>query len=194
MTDQPKVLLIGDSISLGYGPHVERELRGRFRVAHHEGNCGDSANLLAHLSEWLAVDADAAAVHFNVGLHDLKRPRDGSGLQVPPESYERNMERIVSGLKATGKCLIWATITPVIYERHLIKQFDRRQEDVQAYNAAALRVIEAAGIPVDDLHAFVVGAGVEKLIGEDGVHFNEEGYRLLGEQVCRAINRHAGSA
>ena len=34
----PKVLIIGDSISLGYTPHVVQQLEGRAEVKHHKGN------------------------------------------------------------------------------------------------------------------------------------------------------------
>ena len=49
MAVRGKVLLVGDSISIGYAPGVARELAGEFGVAHHEGNCGDSRNFLCRV-------------------------------------------------------------------------------------------------------------------------------------------------
>ena len=52
----PKVLLVGDSISIGYSPYVASELKGEVRVRHNEGNASDSAHLLSHLDAYLAAD------------------------------------------------------------------------------------------------------------------------------------------
>ena len=191
MSPTSKVLVIGDSISIGYTPHAAEALQGRFAVVHHEGNSGDSAALLADLDSYLAAAGDADVIHFNVGLHDLKRPRDGSGAyQVPLDQFAANLARIVEKLQATGKLLIWATLTPVIFERHLSKGFDRRQDDVGAYNRAAAEIITSAGIAIDDLHAAVVEAGVERCICADGVHMTDDGYAILGRTVAAAVEKH----
>ena len=191
MPNQPKVLLIGDSISIGYEPYVSRALTGEFRVVHNESNGGDTTNVLANLEAYLLADGDAEIVHFNAGLHDIKRRRDEPGLQVPLEAYRRDLTEIVRRLKQTASRLIWATTTPVIYERHHAnKSFDRRPEDVSAYNAAAREIMDQAGIPVADLNAVVVAAGTEKLVCDDGVHMTDEGYRLLGDAVVEGIHKH----
>jgi len=187
MTPIPKILLLGDSISIGYTPHVARELAGRFAVARHEGNSGDSANVLARLDDWLA--ADAALIHFNVGLHDLRLYPDGRH-QVALDDYRRNLAEIVRRLRAAGRRpLIWATITPVI-DRYTTKPglpWLRRNETVVAYNAAARQVVGAAGIPVNDLYTLVMEAGPDRCLREDGVHMTDSGYEILGRAVARAI-------
>ena len=127
MQNEGKVLIIGDSISMGYTPHVQEMLSGRRSVVRNEGNAGDSDNVLARLDEWLACDGDASLIHFNCGLHDIKTPREGGDNQVPLSRYKANLAAIVDRLVQTGKTLVWATTTPVIYERHLRKDFDRRQ-------------------------------------------------------------------
>jgi len=186
MPSLPTVLIIGDSTSLAYTPLVARRLEGFAEVVHHEGNGCDSANVLAHLDEWLAA-ADASMIHFNCGLHDLKLARDGSGHQVPLAAYRRNVGEIFRRLGATGKALQWATITPVLYERHLCKPFDRRQEDVDAYNAAAADAMKGLDIPVVDLHAVIQRAGVEACLGDDGVHMTPDASDLLAEAVAERI-------
>ncbi len=40
-------------------------------------------------------------IHFNWGLHDLKRMGDGKH-QVPPDEYEKNLRELVGRLKKTG--------------------------------------------------------------------------------------------
>src|SRR5688572_10750333 len=67
----PKVLLIGDSIRMGYAPIVARKLAGKAIVVTLPANGGDSANVLRNLDEWV-VGEKADIVHLNCGLHDLK--------------------------------------------------------------------------------------------------------------------------
>ena len=185
-----EVLLIGDSISLGYCPHVTAELEGRCVVRRREGICGDSGRLLADLDLHLAEAPAAALVHFNCGLHDIKRDRTTGTFQIPLKDYQANLRHIVARLKGTGKPLIWARITPVIFERHhKVKPEDRREEDVQAYNAAADAIMAEAGIPLDDLYALIMAAGPAEYLREDGVHFTDAGSKLLGRQVAGVIRK-----
>ena len=183
-----KVLIIGDSISIGYTPYVAAALEGEYAVVHNEGNAGDSNKFLANLESYLASEADAEIIHFNCGLHDVKRARDSRGCQVDIERYRGNLREIFSRLKSTGGKLIWASTTPVIDERHAAaKPFDRREQDVLAYNAAAAKIAGEAGVTVNDLHEVVMAAGIENCVGPDGVHMTQSGYRVLGEAVAGAV-------
>lgn len=192
MSATPKVLIIGDSISMGYTPCASKLLAGRCEVARNEGNAGDSRNVVSKLDEWLAACADAELVHFNCGLHDLKTERDSDLHQVPLSQYKQNLAEIADRLGGVGKTIVWATSTPVIYERHLSKGFDRRQEDVDAYNTAALEIVNSAGFAVNDLHAAILQAGSEKCLSSDGVHMTDQGYEILGQAVASEISRHLG--
>src|SRR5262245_46150553 len=67
----PKVVLIGDSIRLGYAPLVAKKLEAKAVVVSPPPNGGDSANVLKNLGEWVLREKPDL-VHFNCGLHDLK--------------------------------------------------------------------------------------------------------------------------
>ncbi|MBN2584181.1 MAG: SGNH/GDSL hydrolase family protein [Planctomycetes bacterium] len=190
MPQKTKVLIIGDSISIGYTPTTQAALGDGFAVAHNEGNAEDSANLLAHLDEYLAADSDAALVHFNCGLHDIKTAVPGDAHQVPLDRYRENLRAIVARLKATGKPLVWATTTPIHDQRHYATHtttFHRYLRDVLERNAVADEIMAEAGIPVNDLHAVIAEAGVDKCVRDDGVHMTEEGSRRLGAAVARVV-------
>jgi lysophospholipase L1-like esterase len=58
---------------------------------------------------------------------------------------------------------------------------------VDAYNSVALELAAERNIPVDDLHAVIDDAGRTRLLKEDGVHFVDEGSRLLGEAVAAFV-------
>lgn len=181
--------LIGDSISMGYFPLVRDRLAGRVRVVRHEGNGGTSANVRARLPEWLG-SMRPDVVHFNAGLHDLARDqgRDGPN-RVPLPDYEENLRWIVAWLQAnTPGRLVWATTTPVVDEWHAARKgFVRLQADVERYNAAARRIMEAQGVPINDLFAVIERLGRTACLLEDGVHMNDRGNAALAEAVAAAL-------
>ena len=51
--DLGKVLIIGDSISIGYTPYVQEALAGKATVVHNEGNAGHTGIGLNKIHDWL---------------------------------------------------------------------------------------------------------------------------------------------
>ena len=187
MDSKPRVVLIGDSIRMGYQAAVAAGLPGQAEVWGPEQNGGNSANVLQHLEEW-ALSRDAAVIHVNCGLHDLRYRADGT-YQVPLEEYGRNVGAILDCIRdrAPGT-LIWATSTPVIDERQNVGgKFRRYLKDVVRYNQAALAVVSERDVPVDDLFRVVSEARPGEQMTADGVHFNERGNELLAAAVVGAI-------
>lgn len=197
----PDILLLGDSISMGYTPFVRELMKGKanvFRPAKPDGtaaNCSDTAYGLAQLDHWLAVRPKWSVIHFNWGLHDLKHMVKGAATATasrdpndPPlhnlDEYKANMEQIIARLKKTGAHLILATTTPV--PEGVTKPFFRSPADPPRYNAVAIEVAKGNGIAVNDLFAFIQPR-VAELQNHKGVHFNEAGSRALAEQVAKAI-------
>ncbi|MBN1917805.1 MAG: SGNH/GDSL hydrolase family protein [Verrucomicrobia bacterium] len=185
----PNVLLIGDSIAQGYASAVVEALEGVARVEFIGESGGDSQNVVARLGQWLGETA-WDVVHVNCGLDDLKFDLEMGIHQVPLERFEENVYTVVMRLlSATRARLVWATITPIVEERHneAGRDFRRFASDVEAYNEAALRVMREAGVEIDDLHAFVVERGLEASISDDGVHLTPEAYRAVGREVAGFI-------
>ena len=99
------------------------------------------------------------------------------------------------GHKHMARKVIWATTTPVNEAwHHAQKPFDRFEADVMAYNAAASEIASQLGVPIDDLYGIVTAAGRDRLLLPDGVHFTQDGYRLLGKAVADAIRHHLSRA
>ena len=189
--DLPKVVLIGDSIRLGYAPLVAKRLEGKAVVVSVEANGGDSDNVLKHLDDWV-IREKPAVVHLNCGLHDLKFSKKSKEHQVPREKYEANLKEIVSRIrKGTSAALVFANTTPIHDERHAKRgaDFDRFEADVQRYNESALRVMREAGVPVHDLHGIVEAGGTSKLLGDDGTHYTAAGYERLADAVADCVLR-----
>src|SRR5689334_11596145 len=165
----PRVLLIGDSISIGYTVPVRNALAGKANIHRIPENGADTANGLKKLDSWLG-DSHWDVIHFNWGLHDLKVTPDGSR-QVPIEAYENNLTTLVMRMKQTGARLIWATTTPVPEGK---QNPPREAPDAAKYNAAAKRVMEANGIAVDDLFGVALPRVAEIQLPSN-VHFNAAG-------------------
>ena len=190
LANLPLVVLIGDSIRMGYQDHVVSQLAGRAEVWAPEPNGGDSRNVLAHLDQW-ALARQPNLVHVNCGLHDLKRAF-GAESEVPLAEYEGNVRQILQRLqRELNGAVVWASTTPVDETwHHQNKGFDRLEADVEAYNAAARAVAEDLGVPIDDLFAVVQREGKTRLLTQDGVHFTTEGSQLLGRAVAECIWEH----
>lgn len=178
----PKVLIIGDSISMGYTPEVTRLLEGKAEVRRIEGNGSSTGNGLAKLDQWLGSEK-WNVIHFNFGLHDAKLPPEGIKHSTP-EQYEKNLREIVRRLKETGAKLVWATTTPVPDGGNLAP--NRRFAAVEGYNEIALKVMKENGVAVNDLNAAVSPHAAEFLRPKD-VHYTKEGSLFLAERVAAAI-------
>jgi len=181
----PRVLLIGDSISMGYTLRVRKLLDGRANLHRAPTNCGPTIKGLAEIDAWLGQE-HWDVIHFNFGLHDLKylKPRVQ---QVPPTAYEANLRKLVARLKTTGAVLVWANTTPVPSE---VKkgEYPRIPADIGRYNDIAARVMADNGIAIDDLYS-VINPHREELQNPMDVHFNSKGYDLLAKQVAASIIR-----
>ncbi|MHC4625120.1 MAG: SGNH/GDSL hydrolase family protein [Planctomycetota bacterium] len=188
-TTLPRVLLIGDSISMGYLPHVQRLLKGTAYVEHPPGNCESTMTGLRQLDRWLGGEG-WDVIHFNWGLHDLKYV-DSEGRKVAVsvgtqkvtvEQYEKNLQELVIRLKRTGAKLVFATTTPVPEGAR-----GRVRGDAARYNSVAVEIMKKHSIRVNDLY----GLAMERLGDVQrprNVHFTEpQGYEFLARQVAAEI-------
>jgi lysophospholipase L1-like esterase len=178
----PRVLLIGDSISIGYTVPVRELLRGHANVHRVPGNASSSGYGLQLLDRWLG-EGKWDVIHFNFGIHDAKLPPEGIR-HAPVEIYAANLRKIVARLKATGARLIWATSTPIPLGGHLSAK--RRFGNIDAYNAAAVKVMRDEGVTINDLNAAIAPRAGELWKPRD-LHFATEGYAILAEHVARTI-------
>lgn len=175
----PRVLLLGDSISIGYTVATREALAGKANVHRAPTNCGPTTRGLAGIDAWLGDDR-WDVIHFNWGLHDLKQIEGKH--QVPIGEYEKNLGRLVGRLKKTGAALIWCSTTPVPEGCSP----PRSNEDTLAYNAVAKKIMEANGVAINDLYAFALPQ-LSEIQRPANVHFTPEGSAVLAKQVAAAI-------
>lgn len=177
----PRVLLIGDSISIGYTLFVRAMLKDAANVHRIPENGGPTRNGVEKIDQWLGT-SEWRVIHFNFGLHDIRR-LDGGQWQVSYSEYEGNLRRIVERLKKTSARLIFAATTPVP-EGKLSPP--RVPGDEVLFNEIAARVMKEQGVAWNDLHGHAKSPLAEWQVPAN-VHFHEAGSRALAEQVARAI-------
>ncbi|MBI2686674.1 MAG: SGNH/GDSL hydrolase family protein [Acidobacteria bacterium] len=179
--EAPPVLVIGDSISIGYTPVVTTLLAGKAQVKHNEGNAAHTNNGVEKLEEWLGTEK-WKVITFNFGLHDLKIMENGQH-QVGIAQYEKNLEAIATRLQKTGAKLLFVSTTPV---PDGTLSPPRKPGDESLFNEAALRVMTKHKIRVVDLYAFAKPR-LADIQGKANVHFTKDGSALLAEFVAKAI-------
>jgi arylsulfatase A len=188
----PSVLILGDSISIGYTPRVRKALQGQANVLRPDANCGDTGMALKSLDQWLG-ETRWSVIHFNWGLWDVcyrdpqsreqgHRDKVKGKISTSLEDYEKNLETLVQRLEKTGAVLIWGSTT-VVPEGEV----GRVVGDELKYNEVAARVMKKHGIRTDDLHALTKGFAPELFVKPGDVHYQGAGYDKLAAQVAAQI-------
>jgi len=187
----PRVLLIGDSISIGYTVATRSALAGKANVHRIPTNGGPTTKGLQSIDAWLG-DSKWDVIHFNWGLHDLKYlgsngknladPKAaGSRQQVPIDEYEANLRKLVARLKKTDATLIWRSTTPVPEGAN-----GRVVGDSAKYNAVAKAIMDEHDIAIDDQYSFALGK-LKKIQLPANVHFSKDGSKELAKQAVTSI-------
>jgi hypothetical protein len=187
----PRVLVIGDSISMGYLLPLRDLLKDKANVQHPPENCRSSRRIVQQIDKYLG-SKHWDVIQFNCGIHDLTylneagkvaAPDQGGKAQVPLDEYRANLEKIVARLKKSGAVLIWCTTTPMDKPAAY-----RKPGDVDRYNAVAEKIMLQQGIRITDLHGKILEHDAPKWTPE-GVHFTPEGYRELASYVAPGIEQ-----
>ena len=190
MPGLPRVLLIGDSISIGYTLPTRALLNGKVNLHRIPTNGGPTIKGLEQIDTWLGKKK-WDVIHFNWGLHDLKYmgpngenlfPKEKGGkVQVPIQEYEKNLERLLVRMKKTNAKLIWRNTTPVPPGSK-----GRYVGDSIKYNAAAARVMIRHGIPTHDLFT-MSKKRMKEIMLPANVHYTKDGSEVLGGDVAMVI-------
>lgn len=186
----PKVLIIGDSISIGYTPSVKKQLGGKAIITHNEGNARDSGHGLENIAKWIQED-EYDVIQFNWGLWDLcyrhpdskvqgHRDKVTGSLTWSLEAYEAHLEEIVEVLKNQSNAKLIFVTTSYVPPN----EAGRFQKDPIKYNKAAKRVMKKHHIMVQDIYKESKKIHKKFGKGNDDVHYKEEGYEKLAEVIA----------
>jgi acyl-CoA thioesterase-1 len=206
----PRVLLVGDDVSVGYTHWLRRSLKGKANLHRIPESGGSTADALARPlvgtkaaagdgsgpqappapatkpDAWLG-DKKWDVIVFNFGLDDLRRTVGRPRTTV--EQYEKNLRVIAARLKAAGATLVWVTTTPVPDGAPAAY----RPTDVAAYNTVAAKLADELGLAVVDLHA-VVAEKLKQAKPGDLFRVNDvrptlDGGRMMGELIAKEVEK-----
>ncbi|MCC7145237.1 MAG: SGNH/GDSL hydrolase family protein [Phycisphaeraceae bacterium] len=180
----PLLFVLGDSISIHYGPFLQALLgpswryqrkgseRGELEITDPRLNGGDSACVLEYLSQMQARQLRPDCLLLNCGLHDVKITPPAESLQVPPDQYRANLKTILAQASALARRVVWVRTTPVDDQQHNVRHapgFIRYNRHVQTYNQIADELVAQANLPTIDLYEFSLR--LNQPLYEDHIHF-----------------------
>ncbi|MDF1754375.1 MAG: SGNH/GDSL hydrolase family protein [Verrucomicrobiales bacterium] len=181
----PRVLIIGDSISIGYTPRVRRTLDGTANVHRPKTNCRWSAYGKKHIMDWMG-DSEWDVIHFNFGLWDWYGWSQDP--KATPESYAASLDSIVTQLRKTGATLIFGLTTPPCTGPEKKVKIIVSEDRAQRFNDAAIAVMKKHGVKINDLYSVIGDKRAEYQKGTNDVHYNDPGRDLLATKVSESIS------
>lgn len=184
-----KIILLGDSIRMGYDKYVKDALAGTAEVYYPEENCKLSQYLLRYIHDWkkrLEWPDDVDLVHWNAGLWDVAEIYGDE--PISSLSHYTDMIRRIDArirLLFPKARVVFATST-AIREEGYTGIFKRHNAVIENYNAAALEVLSGTDTVINDLYAHTVS--VPRECCSDMTHYNTpKGAEYMGNKVLSVI-------
>lgn len=200
--EREKIFVIGDSVSIHYGPYLREMIKDKFDYDRKRGieealtdsdkpiggNAGDSRMVLEYLIEEYQKNARYDILVINCGLHDIRVDRYSNKIQVDLEEYKLNLIKIIKISKMMANKIIWIGLTPIIDAIHNLRKegFLRYSKDVDNYDNAAKQIMKEYNIPCIDIYNFTKNLGTD--IYSDHVHFKEEVKKLQAAFIAGYLN------
>lgn len=185
-----KIILIGDSIRLGYDKYVKDALEGVAEVYYPGDSARFSQYTLHYLSDWKHENGwgeDIDLVHWNTGLWDVLEMY-GEAPISNPQQYGETIGKIQRQINILfpRAVQIFATSTSVIEEKYGATR-KRHNSTIEQYNRIAVETLSDTGCLINDLYTLTKNAPVE-IRGGDPTHFyTPEGTKLIGDRVLSYI-------
>ena len=184
-----KIVLIGDSIRMGYDKYVKDALSGTAQVFYPNENCRFAEYVLRYAHEWKRDGEwgdDVDLVHWNAGLWDVIE-LFGDGPLTSLSYYGEAIARIDKRLRMLfpKAKIVFATSTKV-NEKLCGFEFRRRNEIIEKYNAEALRVLSNTDAVINDLYSLT--KTFPDSYHSDWVHYyTPEATEVIGGRVLSVI-------
>jgi lysophospholipase L1-like esterase len=183
-----KIYIVGDSISIQYGPYLKAYLDGSMDYSRKESeeeallnldnpqgaNGGDSSMVLSFLRAKIesgGIDTDLLLI--NCGLHDIRTDPNTGKRQVLIDAYAENLRAIVETVDRMKPTLVWIRSTPCdeVVHNNAGLNMHRFSADCDDYNRVADEIMNETGVPSLDLYTFTKSLGSDLYC--DHVHFHE---------------------
>ena len=186
--ERRSIFVIGDSVSVHYGPYLEKMVGEKFDYKRRNdidkalenldvpqgANAGNSNMVLKYLEYEFNKGTTYDILLVNCGLHDIRVDRETGNNEVDIWTYEKNLEKIAEISLKMSKKVFWMTMTPVVNKIHNARESGplRFLSDVVNYNEKAKNVMRKYNIRIIDLFTFTKSLGTD--IYCDHVHYKED--------------------
>ena len=184
-----KIVLIGDSIRMGYDKYIKDALSDTAEVFYPSENCKFAEYVLRYAHEWKKKGNwgdDVDLVHWNAGLWDVLELFGDEPL-TSLSYYREAIIRIDKRLRMLfpKAKFVFATSTNVS-EKMAKPEFFRHNATIEKYNTEALCALTGTDTVINDL--FLLTSTVPDSYRSDWVHFyTPEGTELIGGKVLSVI-------
>ena len=187
---KPSILLIGDSIRIGYCITVRAQLQDVANVFFPQENCRNTQNVITRLLAWSKEfpAEQIGLIQFNCGHWDIAHWNGYEEPLTSPEEYRRNIRMIIRQLRKLfpNAKLVFATST-AMNPSGLVGVNPRTNAEIQHYNEIAVETATALGVAVNDLWAITATYPQEKF--RDYAHLTEPAFEELGTAVADYLRR-----
>lgn len=191
--DKSRILIIGDSISIGYTPFVKENLANKADVFHNHGNAQHTGTGLEKIDEWIG-NKKWDIIQFNWGLWDLcyrhpdskvqgNRDKENGRITYRIDEYTSNLDSIVSILKKKTEAKLIFVTTTYVPEN----EAGRFTNDAIRYNEAAKKLMKKHSVIVNDIYEQSIPIHQNFGTGLDNVHYSKQGYEKLSELVTKFL-------
>lgn len=189
--DMKKIILLGDSIRMGYQTYVKEELEGEYKVIYSKDNGRFTSFTLWQLNQLLKEHSDVALIHWNNGYWDMNIEAPMTEPMTPIEDYVKNLRRIIKLIRETTEAkIIFANTVPVL-KSGMAKDITGIDTEISMdnawvieYNRAAETVMAEENIPVNDLYSLCL-AHPHYHKCDDLLHLSERGSRECAKQIAK---------
>ena len=188
-----RVLLLGDSIRMGYDDMVRDLLAGKAEVLYDaEDNGRFAAYTLWQANQLLRRYGPVDVVHWNNGYWDMNIESPMTEAIHPLPEYQHFLRRIIGLCRGQGAQVVFATTVPILdagsaQDNTGTGASIAYQNDwVVTYNRAACEVMREEGVPVNDLYTLCL-SGPDYYKCADRLHLTEEGYLACARQVVASV-------
>ncbi len=184
-----KLLIIGDSISIGYTPFVQKNLRNIADVYHNPGNAQHTGTGIDSIETWIGEN-QYEIIQFNWGLWDLcyrspdsmeqgNRDKINGKLTYSVDDYGNNLDLIVKMIRKKSNAELIFVTTTYVPEG----EAGRFKEDVIKYNEIAKKVMVSNKVKINDIYekSMMVHHDFGKEMND--VHYLPKGYEKLAAQI-----------
>lgn len=193
-----KVLLLGDSIRMGYDDYVKELLKDTCEVYYDADDNGRfSSYTLWQANQMFRKYGAFDIVHWNNGYWDMNIEEPMTVPLHPVDEYLHFCKRIIGEIRRNGAEVIYATTLPVLTPGQALDNtgtevtLHYHNDWVVTYNEAAVKLMNEEHVAVNDLYTLML-EDPHYYKCADSLHLTETGYQRCAQQIADMIREKLG--